>query len=92
MSQRSRQARDALRIKGKLTWAAQAVTFVFACVCVEVWPTRMPIWALIVALLIALVYIVPIGKYLLGCEIACCSNICTTGMIQAVTNRQVGLK
>nr|AGA20380.1 oligopeptide transporter 9 [Phanerodontia chrysosporium] len=50
-----------------------AVTFVFACVCVEIWPTRMPIWALIVALLIALVYVVPIG------------------MIQAVTNRQVGL-
>ncbi|EKM53153.1 uncharacterized protein PHACADRAFT_197581 [Phanerochaete carnosa HHB-10118-sp] len=49
------------------------VTFVFACVCVEIWPTRMPIWALIVALLIALIYVVPIG------------------MIQAVTNRQVGL-
>ncbi|KAK7689483.1 hypothetical protein QCA50_007275 [Cerrena zonata] len=33
----------------------------------------MPIWALIVALVIALVYVVPVG------------------MIQAVTNRQVGL-
>ena len=34
----------------------------------------MPIWALLVALVIALVYVVPVG------------------MIQAVTNRQVGLK
>ncbi|KAF9043068.1 small oligopeptide transporter, partial [Panaeolus papilionaceus] len=49
------------------------VTFVFACVCIELWPTGMTIWALIIALLIALVYVIPIG------------------MIQAVTNRQVGL-
>ncbi|OJT15535.1 Sexual differentiation process protein isp4 [Trametes pubescens] len=50
------------------------VTFVFACLSIELFPTQMTIWALIVALLIALVYIVPVG------------------MIQAVTNRQVGLK
>ncbi|KAI0759419.1 small oligopeptide transporter [Trametes elegans] len=49
------------------------VTFVFACLCIKLFPTQMTIWALIVALLIALVYIVPVG------------------MIQAVTNRQVGL-
>lgn len=48
-------------------------TFAFACVCVQVWDTGLPIWALIIALLIALVYIVPIG------------------MIQAITNRQIGL-
>ncbi|KAI0368540.1 small oligopeptide transporter [Pilatotrama ljubarskyi] len=50
-----------------------AVTFVFSCLCIKLFPTQMTIWALIVALLIALVYIVPVG------------------MIQAVTNRQVGL-
>ncbi|OSD07751.1 small oligopeptide transporter [Trametes coccinea BRFM310] len=50
------------------------VTFVFSCLCIKLYPTQMTIWALIVALLIALVYIVPVG------------------MIQAVTNRQVGLK
>ncbi|KAH9855546.1 small oligopeptide transporter [Lenzites betulinus] len=50
-----------------------AVTFVFACLAIKLYPTQMTIWALIVALLIALVYIVP------------------AGMIQAVTNRQVGL-
>ncbi|KII85546.1 hypothetical protein PLICRDRAFT_701048 [Plicaturopsis crispa FD-325 SS-3] len=49
------------------------VTFAFACVSIKVWPTEMTIWALIVALLLALVYIVPIG------------------MIQAITNRQIGL-
>ncbi|TFK24553.1 small oligopeptide transporter [Coprinopsis marcescibilis] len=50
-----------------------AITFTFACVCTQVWPTGMPIWALIIALLISLIYVIPIG------------------MIQAITNRQVGL-
>jgi len=49
------------------------ITFVFACLCIKLWDTQMTIWALLIALLIALVYTVPIG------------------MIQAVTNRQVGL-
>ncbi|KAF4610329.1 hypothetical protein D9613_010456 [Agrocybe pediades] len=50
-----------------------AITFAFACVCIQVWPTGMTVWALIIALLLALIYVIPIG------------------MIQAVTNRQVGL-
>ncbi|PPQ81817.1 hypothetical protein CVT25_013653 [Psilocybe cyanescens] len=50
------------------------LTFVFACVCIQLWPSGMTIWALVIALLISVVYVVPIG------------------MIQAVTNRQVGLK
>jgi len=49
------------------------VTFAFACVFIQVWPTGMTIWALVIALLISVIYVVPIG------------------MIQAVTNRQVGL-
>ncbi|PFH48073.1 hypothetical protein AMATHDRAFT_6159 [Amanita thiersii Skay4041] len=49
------------------------VTFTFACICINVWPSGMTVWALVIALLISLVYIVPIG------------------MIQAITNRQVGL-
>ncbi|KAI5827164.1 small oligopeptide transporter, partial [Schizophyllum commune Tattone D] len=49
------------------------VTFIFACVCIEVWPSGMTIWALLIALIISLIYLVPIG------------------MIQAVTNRQIGL-
>ncbi|KAI0794846.1 OPT oligopeptide transporter protein-domain-containing protein [Abortiporus biennis] len=48
-------------------------TLVFGIVSIKVWPTPMPIWALCVALIIALFYVIPIG------------------MIQAVTNRQVGL-
>ncbi|TEB27919.1 small oligopeptide transporter [Coprinellus micaceus] len=50
-----------------------AITFAFACICVSVWPTGLPIWALVLSLLIAVIYVVPIG------------------MIQAITNRQVGL-
>jgi OPT family oligopeptide transporter len=35
--------------------------FVLAIICIEVWPSELPVWALIVALLIAFVYVVPIG-------------------------------
>lgn len=34
----------------RLTEGCTAITFVFACVCIEIWPTGMTIWALIVAL------------------------------------------
>ncbi|TFK79308.1 OPT oligopeptide transporter [Polyporus arcularius HHB13444] len=47
--------------------------FVFGAVSIEVWHTQMPIWALVLALIIAFVYTIPIG------------------MIQAITNQQVGL-
>nr|AGA20376.1 oligopeptide transporter 5 [Phanerodontia chrysosporium] len=47
--------------------------FVFGIICIEVWPTQMPVWAFVLALIIAFVYIIPIG------------------MIQAITNQQVGL-
>ena len=47
--------------------------FVFGIVSIEVFPTQMPVWAFILALVIAFVYIIPIG------------------MIQAITNQQVGL-
>ncbi|KAJ7471298.1 small oligopeptide transporter, partial [Mycena galericulata] len=49
------------------------VTFIFACVCIECWDTGMTIWALILALCVALLYVIPVG------------------MIQAITNRQIGL-
>ena len=42
-------------------------------VTVEVWPTEMPIWGLVLALSVAAIYIVP------------------AGMIQAITNQQIGL-
>jgi OPT family small oligopeptide transporter len=47
--------------------------FAFAVISIEVWPSELPVWALIVSLLISFIYIVPIG------------------MIQAITNQQVGL-
>jgi len=49
------------------------VTFTFACVCIQIWPTGMTIWALVIALIVSIIYVIPIG------------------MIQAVTNRQIGL-
>ncbi|KAF8811268.1 small oligopeptide transporter [Phlegmacium glaucopus] len=37
------------------------ITFIFACVCIQLWPSGMTIWALVIALLLALVYVIPIG-------------------------------
>ncbi|KAJ7489558.1 small oligopeptide transporter, partial [Mycena latifolia] len=37
------------------------VTFIFACVCIECWDTGMTIWALVVALCVAMVYVIPVG-------------------------------
>ncbi|KAJ7915874.1 small oligopeptide transporter [Mycena leptocephala] len=47
--------------------------FVLGIISIEVWPTQMPVWAFVVALLISFVYTIPIG------------------MIQAITNQQIGL-
>jgi OPT family small oligopeptide transporter len=47
--------------------------FVIGIISIEVWPTEMPVWAFILALLISFTYVIPIG------------------MIQAITNQQVGL-
>ena len=47
--------------------------FVFGIVSIEVWHTQLPVWAFILSLIIAFVYVIPIG------------------MIQAITNQQVGL-
>ncbi|KAI0321181.1 OPT oligopeptide transporter [Amylostereum chailletii] len=49
------------------------VMFVFGVVVIEVWDTGMPVWAFVLALLISLIYTIPIG------------------IIQAITNQQVGL-
>lgn len=35
--------------------------FIFGIISIEVWPTELPIWGFVVALLISFVYIVPIG-------------------------------
>jgi OPT family small oligopeptide transporter len=47
--------------------------FVFGVISIEVWPTQMPVWAFVLALIISFVYVIPIG------------------MIQAITNQQIGL-
>ncbi|KAF8553156.1 small oligopeptide transporter [Imleria badia] len=49
------------------------VMFVLGVVSIELWHTQMPVWAFVIALLIAFTYVIPCG------------------MIQAITNQQVGL-
>ncbi|KAL9715658.1 hypothetical protein Ac2012v2_000101 [Leucoagaricus gongylophorus] len=50
-----------------------ASMFALGIISIEVWPTQMPVWAFILALVISFAYVIPIG------------------MIQAITNQQVGL-
>ena len=82
-----------------------SINFIFACLSVQLWPTHLPIWALVIGLLIgkrgiihlhlrltlrlAIVYIVPIGE---GEDPTVAFSDTILGMILAVTNRQVGLK
>jgi OPT family oligopeptide transporter len=47
--------------------------FTLGVISIEVWPTEMPVWAFVLALIIAFTYVIPIG------------------MIQAITNQQIGL-
>ncbi|TFK67680.1 OPT oligopeptide transporter [Pluteus cervinus] len=47
--------------------------FAIGIISIEAWPTQMPVWAFILALVISFLYTIPIG------------------MIQAITNQQVGL-
>lgn len=47
--------------------------FVLGIISIEVWPTKLPVWAFCLALVISFVYVIPIG------------------MIQAITNQQIGL-
>ncbi|KAF8218300.1 OPT oligopeptide transporter protein-domain-containing protein [Mycena galopus ATCC 62051] len=49
------------------------VTFIFACICIECWDTGMTIWALILALCVALLYVIPIGmiQAITNCEEKC---------------------
>src|SRR6266851_1703113 len=49
------------------------VVFTMSAVTIEIWPTEVPIWGLVLAIAIAIFYIVP------------------AGMIQAITNQQIGL-
>ncbi|KAG8846608.1 hypothetical protein FRB96_001952 [Tulasnella sp. 330] len=53
--------------------AVGLAAFVLGTITIEVWDTKLPFWAYLVSIGIALVYLVPIG------------------MIQAITNMQVGL-
>lgn len=46
---------------------------VFAIISIEAWPSQLPVWALILALLIAFIYVVPIGiiQAITKCVILC---------------------
>lgn len=49
------------------------VAFVLGIITIEVWDTKLPVWAYLISLLVAIIYLVPVG------------------MLQAITNQQVGL-
>ncbi|KAE9404412.1 OPT oligopeptide transporter [Gymnopus androsaceus JB14] len=37
------------------------VSFLMGVLCIELWPTQMPVWAFVLALIIAFTYVIPIG-------------------------------
>ena len=58
------------------TWwygAIFVVAFIFGVVAIEIFPTQFPVWALVLALVIGFIFVIPIG------------------IIQAITNQQIGL-
>ena len=67
------------------------ITFVLAAVCIQHWPSGMTIWALVIALLIGEFS----RKEFSNLDVyfrKALVYVIPIGMIQAVTNRQVGLK
>ena len=48
--------------------------FVMAVITIEVFDTKLPIWAPLLALIVAILFVMPVG------------------MVQAITNQQVGLQ
>lgn len=65
----------------------------FASVCIKVWPTGMTVWALVIALLIGEIFPIIIIINSLDTYIReGLVFVIPIGMIQAITNRQVGLK
>lgn len=64
--------------------------FAFGVIAIEAWPTQMPVWALILALIIcnSFTYLSRISRLtFFGAFV----YIIPIGMIQAITNQQVGL-
>lgn len=65
--------------------------FAFGAISVEVWPTDMPVWALILALLIGLSFS-PFGIYPSNLlDPLALFYVIPIGMIQAIANQQIGL-
>lgn len=66
--------------------------FTFGIISIELWPSHMPVWALVIALLIGNVSRVEIHTSLTKRISEAFTYIIPVGMIQAITNQQMGLK
>ncbi|KAI6137283.1 OPT oligopeptide transporter protein-domain-containing protein [Pisolithus sp. B1] len=59
----------------------------------EVWPTYLPVWAFVVALLIGMsARFASVRVYIIQIPVSAFTYVIPCGMIQAITNQQVGLK
>lgn len=65
--------------------------FALGIICIEVWPTQMPVWCFVIALIIGLFSIKLLWLKSHRAFVAF-AYIIPIGMIQAITNQQVGLK
>ena len=70
-----------------------AVTmFVFGVVSIEVWDTDFPVWAFVLALIICTLSVLNNSSVLLLIGSSAFVYTIPIGMIQAITNQQIGLK
>ena len=65
--------------------------FVFGIISIEVWNTQFPVWAFVLALIICALPSPPEFRNLFDMSLAFVYTI-PIGMIQAITNQQIGLK
>lgn len=65
--------------------------FVFGIVCIEVWNTQMPVWAFVLALVRRCVYVGGCTTLIARLQIISFVYVIPIGIIQAITNQQVGL-
>lgn len=67
--------------------------FGFGVLAIEIWHTDFPVWALLVALVSGSieVFVIPIAEFTVV-QLLAFVYVIPIGMIQAITNQQVGLK
>ena len=76
----------------KLTGTGSVSMFIFGIISIEVWHTQFPVWAFVLALIICTLSIPNNSSVLSLIGSSAFVYTIPIGMIQAITNQQIGLK